>query len=462
MSLIQRTPPLHKPSSWSMCEVEGSWPSDCQGTLLRNGPALFERNGHRRNHLFDGDGYVQTWSFQDGVVRHRGAWVQTKKFKEEQAAGRFLYPGFADGGAGDRMVRCPDDLNTANTNVMAWNGRLLALWEAGSAYELDAQSLDTLGVKTWSSETQAAPFGAHPKTDADGLLWNIGIANNQLLIYVINPDGSLARVRAHAVRPCALVHDFFLTERFLGVWLAPLQLDHGALQAHGNLLSAMRWREQEGSHLLMIDRNSLDLVKTFELEAELIFHFANAWEEDGHLHLSYIRNTFGQLHAGLALTPNQSFNVGDQVGHGHASFRRICLTTGAAIADWQGSEQVDFPQIDERLRGTASPRVFSLLATSAATPSTFNGLMSQDVDLGHRQLWEGDGALALEEHVFVPKCNEDLQAGGWLIGSGYNTSRCQSFCSVFDANQLAKGPIAIAYLDAPAPLSFHGQFLAST
>gem|GEM_PF-6053888 len=38
-------------------------------------------------------------------------------------------------------------MNVANTSVIPWRGELLALWEAGAPYRLDADSLETLGVK---------------------------------------------------------------------------------------------------------------------------------------------------------------------------------------------------------------------------------------------------------------------------------------------------------------------------
>lgn len=35
--------------------------------------------------------------------------------------------------------------NVANTSVVQWGGRLLCLWEGGEPYEINPQSLETLG-----------------------------------------------------------------------------------------------------------------------------------------------------------------------------------------------------------------------------------------------------------------------------------------------------------------------------
>lgn len=459
MTWATRQPDHRQPPQWTIAAIEGRWPKDCNGTLLRNGPALFERSGENKRHLFDGDGFAQAWRFNGGSIQHKASWIHTKKFKEEQRAGHFLYPGFADSSTTRKTIKNPDDLNTANTNLIHWQGTLLALWEAGSAHELDPTSLETLGPKIWSPETEAAPFGAHPKLDEQGRLWNIGISGNQLLVYVINPDGSLDKLRLHSVRPCAMVHDFMLTEHYLGVWLAPIQINAQTLHQHGRLLSAMEWHEQEGSQLLLIDRNSLEITKTLELESEMIFHFANAWEEDQHLNICYISNTFEQLHTDLIASPDNGTQRRPSARKPHARFRRIHLDTGVSES-WQGHEGVEFPQIDERIRGKPCSKFFSLLSRQSTFKQGFNGIMRHSMTTAQAQYWIGEDSIELEEHVYAPKQPADLKGGGWMIGSGYHAERRQSFCSIFNAEHLENGPIAMAYLDGPTPLCFHGSFLA--
>lgn len=36
--------------------------------------------------------------------------------------------------------------NVANTSVLQWGGRLFCLWEGGDPYEIEAQTLDTMGT----------------------------------------------------------------------------------------------------------------------------------------------------------------------------------------------------------------------------------------------------------------------------------------------------------------------------
>ena len=43
--------------------VEGKIPTQLRGTLYRNGPGLFDRNGMRKRNILDGDGMVQAFRF---------------------------------------------------------------------------------------------------------------------------------------------------------------------------------------------------------------------------------------------------------------------------------------------------------------------------------------------------------------------------------------------------------------
>ena len=87
-------------------------------------------------------------------------------FQREKRAGKALYPGsfsnprpFWDGGLKPK--------NVANTNVVYWAGRLLALWEGGQPTKLDPLSLGTAGpTDLLGSVPPGKSFTAHPRLDA--------------------------------------------------------------------------------------------------------------------------------------------------------------------------------------------------------------------------------------------------------------------------------------------------------
>ncbi len=87
------------------------------------------------------------------------------------------------------------------------------------------------------------------------MLWNIGVAPGRLLIYRISTQGELQQVKCHAIRTSALVHDFAITDRYLLIWMAPLELLESRLQAGASPWEAMHWNPQGCSRLVVIERS---------------------------------------------------------------------------------------------------------------------------------------------------------------------------------------------------------------
>jgi all-trans-8'-apo-beta-carotenal 15,15'-oxygenase len=72
-------------------QVQGEIPADLKGTLLRNGPGNFDVGpGQKIQHPFDGDGVIQSYSFNEGQVVMRRKFVRTAAQREEMTAGAML------------------------------------------------------------------------------------------------------------------------------------------------------------------------------------------------------------------------------------------------------------------------------------------------------------------------------------------------------------------------------------
>ena len=66
-------------SGWiDAAAIEGTLPPELHGTLLRNGPGIFEVGGKRLPQPFDGDGLVAALSFVDGRVFFANRFVRTE------------------------------------------------------------------------------------------------------------------------------------------------------------------------------------------------------------------------------------------------------------------------------------------------------------------------------------------------------------------------------------------------
>jgi len=441
--------------------IEGRLPEGLRGTLYRNGPALFERAGQRYQHWFDGDGLVQAWRFDGaGSVSHRGRFVQTQKFKAEQAAGEFLLPAFGTAIAAKRPMRGPDDINVANTSVLPLPDRLLALWEGGSAYALDRDTLATRGPVSWSDELAGMPFSAHPKVEPDGTVWNFGTGMGKMVLYQLSAAGELKRHAVFDMPPCAMVHDFVVTQRYLAFLLPPLTLDMDAVRAGGSFAGSMRWQapgQSSATRVLVIDKADFERRRIFETPAEMVFHFANAWDDGDLLTLDYVRT------ADAPVGEQRLRNIV------HGDFRsspssqpavlQLNLRNGQHRSDL-GRDALEFPRIDPRVVGQRHRVVFypAALGRDSAQRFGHDSVLRLDRDSGRRDAFTFGPDAVVEEHVFVPKPGSTREGEGWLVGAGYDLRWRASFASVFDAEHLSDGPLAVARLPYAVPHAFHGAF----
>jgi all-trans-8'-apo-beta-carotenal 15,15'-oxygenase len=443
--------------------VQGRLPAGLRGTLYRNGPGLHERDGGRYRHLFDGDGLVQAWHLGPEGQRHSARFVQTRKFKAEQAANAFLLPAFGTAVPARLPVRGPDDVNTANTSVTVQAGRLYALWEGGSATELDPQTLKTLGPRTWSPELKGVPFSAHPKREPDGpnagTLWNFGAFGGKLVLYQIGADGRLVRSQLLDLPSGAMLHDFAVSERFIAFLLPPLTLDIAAYKAGSSMVTAMRWDGSQAMRLVLIDKATLQIRKQIELPPALVFHFGNASDDGRTLKLDYVESDIEEFLSGRFNDALQ----GQRAVHGARStpqFLEVDLQSGR-VKRQSRPESVEFPQVDPRVVGRNYRYVYYPVQRGIGDRWGFNALQRLDLARGLADVFAFDAQTVVEEHVLVPKPGSLREGEGWLVGTGFDARRQRSFCTVFDAEAISAGPLARIELPYWVPFGFHSHFHAT-
>lgn len=443
-------------------EVEGRFPAELAGTLYRNGPALFERNGERYRHWFDGDGMVQAFRFERGHVSHRGRFVRTHKFEAEQQAGRFQFRTFGTPIPGRTPVRTPDDVNAANTSIVPHGGRLLALWEAGSATALDPASLDTRGAVTWRDDLKAMPFTAHPKIGPDGTMWAFGALPGSplLALYEIGRDGALRRFATVPAPGISMLHDFVVTERHLVFVLPSMSFDAGRARATGVFTDGFVDRPDAPQRVLTVAKSDLATTRWYELPSGFVFHLGNAWEEAS-----------GHIRFDMALHPDARGMTegmprlmrGEPYGAAPAQLAFVTLDPQRGTARWQLAPfDAEFPRVDPRRVGQRHQQLYVPMRNdSSGSPFGLNAVLRIDVDRGTLDRHSFGAQFIVEEQVFVPRRGASAEGAGWLVGTGFDVARQVSFVSVFDASRVAAGPVALARLPYWLPLGFHGNFAAA-
>ncbi|MEQ8858662.1 MAG: carotenoid oxygenase family protein [Pseudomonadales bacterium] len=444
--------------------IRGRLPEGLRGSLFRNGPARYEIGDFRYQHWFDGDGMVQAFRFADGGIRHQARIIETNKFRAEQQAGRALYAGFGTLPPDPRPVTSPDTTNTGNISMLAHGGSLYALWEAGSPWRIDPESLDTLGAHAFSPETRGAPFSAHPRIEPDGTLWNFGYSSGAGMLVLWHLDAA-GRVRRTGLVPCTpmgMPHDFVVTERHLVLLIPPFHYEPD--EATRTFMQAHRWHPERPTRVLVVDKADFSQYQWLELPAQWVFHFGNGWEDgNGVIHFDGARNVDPlEMIEGFARVMDGESYTGSPTRH-----HRYTLDTRAGTVReepmFEADMESEFPVIDPRVSGRRNHRLV-MLSRSAAEPHEHPMLDSvtvYDADRDRATRFRYPAGVVPEEHLFVPAPGSAPEGNGWVVGTALNYATERTELHVFDVEAVDAGPVASAELPYALPLGLHGKYVAA-
>jgi len=435
--------------------IEGKLPEDIKGTFYRNGPAKHERGDKRYLHLFEGDGMVHSFNFDNGQIHHQGRFVQTPKFKHEQQANKFLYSG-PDSRLDDGLsVSNADMINTANTNVISVGDELWALWEGGSPTALTPDTLKTkqqvnLGLNSkYGDKLKGLAFSAHPKIEANGDIWNFGLApSGHIALFHLNAKGHTKNVGlVNAQYRGAMLHDFLITHKHILLILPSLKADP---QIDG-YFARIKSDQTQAMRVLVIDKQSLKLQKEFELEPGFAFHFGNAWEEgDGTIHFDAslypdvtVLHELSKVMQGATQNPNTQSQTA-----------LFTLKPNGTSTKHLVEGDSEFPRIYDHLVGQRNRLLFTLSATDSQIWSDTVSCLNVETGKKDRFVY-GDDYL-VEEHISVSPTGKEGE--GYLIGTALHVPSKRTCLNIFNANNLSSGPICRAWLPYHIPLGFHGNF----
>jgi len=440
--------------------LEGRWPDSLAGTLYRNGPAWFDRAGVRYQHWFDGDGLVQGWRIGGGRVTHSARMIGTYKFLQEQRSGKFEVPAAGTWIEGSMPIRNNDDVNTANTAVIRLGNRVFALWEGGSAIEIDPGSLETRGPVTWREDLVAAPFSAHPLLERDGSAWNFGslafFRGSGLVIWRIGADGKLGKFQLLQTPEPGYLHAFAMTPRHLVFMLMPISLR----TVDGAFFERMKFETHKACRVAVVPKDALDAPRWFECEFAAAYHFGDAYERGDEVIMRVVRHRDAEEARSPMASAMRGERGSNTLGTDLASLH-LNLKSGAAR--WQAHEigGIEFPTYDDRTPGHEPARLFAPCTVGRADAPYFNGVASIEVERGRVRQWRYGARVMAEEHRFVPRPGSRRPGEGWLLGSLLDYERGRSGIALLDAERVDAGPIATAWVPYSVPLGFHGWFAGS-
>ena len=449
--------------SYEIEEIEGTIPDFIRGTYYLNGPARFSRGDFKYKHWLDGDGMVCALRFDGGRPYFTNRFVRSTKFAEEQRAGRPLFRTFGTAFEGDRLKRGLMLESPVNVSVFPYQQKLLAFGEQGLPVELDPVTLETLGVFDFAGAlNEVTPFAGHPKLDCStGEFFNFGVAFSDadpcLNFYRFSCAGKHHRKRIPLDYPCS-IHDFGLSEHYAVFYLSPYLLNTAALIREGrSLLDSLNWEPERGSRLLIVGRDSGEVVASVFVGNRYCLHLMNCFQEGGRLIVDVI-----ELERPVYDQYQPLPNLFTDVGAGRPV--RFALETQS----WQLADRIeidyqlapDFPSIDQR-QSSKDYRDFWMLGISKAGKRG-RKFFDQLVHANWNERTVSDiykapaGHYLSGEPIFIGD-PRDVRSGV-VICQSFDAERVESGFAIFDAFNVGRGPVATLRLKHPMPFGFHACF----
>ncbi len=436
--------------------VSGEIPAGLAGVFYRNGanPQFEPRDTY---HWFSGDGMIHAFFIEDGKVRYRNRYVRTPKWETEHAAGKSLFGAFGNPMTTDPSV-LGQDSGVANTNIVWHGGKLLALEEGHPPFEVDPLTLAPRGYR----EEYRGRVTAHPKFDPETgeMVWFAYSAaeaplNRQMSYGVTDKDGRMMRRQEFQTPFMSMVHDFLVTRSHALFPVLPLT---GSLERAMKGGPPLAWEPQKGSHIGVMRRDAdVSTLRWFTTDPCYVFHPMNAWEEGDRILADVMEYPVAPLFPTLdGSRPKDAF----------ARLTRWTFEL-AGESDTVKRERIDdlpgeFPRFDERRTGLSYRHGwFASITRRDASSVRFDAISHVDLTTGKRVDYVFDAADSPGEPVFAPRSAGAAEGDGWLITVVYRGAEDRSDFVVFDAQDVAKGPIGVARLPRRVPYGFHGNWRAA-
>ncbi len=445
-------------------EVEGRIPADLQGAFYRVGPDA-QYPLHPGNIPFDGEGHVSMFRFENGRVHYKSRFVRNQRYKAQAAAHRLLFPMYRNPYRDDPSVKGLTR-GTANTHVLLFNGRLLALKEDSPPVAMDPLTLETLDeVFTFDGQLESETFTAHPKIDSHtGNLIAFGyeargLGSDDVNVFEYTPQGKRVWNAWIKVPYVGMLHDFAVTERHVVFYCIPLAYDEEQMRRGG-----IHW-SWDGSKPTWFgfmrrggDGSDIRWIKGPPRSAT---HVLGCFEDGKRLYVDVEMSEFNPF----PFMPFKDGSRWDPIrGASHITRLSVDLS-GKTVSDYQMETMYPdhigaLPRQDDRYH-TVPYRIGFLPCPNPEPgnpmwrPSTCYARL--DHQTRKTQLYRSEPGTTLAEACFAPKSRTAPEGAGYLLGvASHENEGGRADLLVLDAEHLDEGPVAVVKLPTRIVGQIHG------
>jgi carotenoid cleavage dioxygenase len=214
------------------------------------------------------------------------------------------------------------------------------------------------------------------------------------------------------------------------------------------------WEPEKGAFVGVMRRDAaVDSIRWFQIDACYVFHPMNAWEDGDQIYADVMEYETAPLFP----------NVDGSRNHDHGARLTRWTIDLADNTNTIKREPLDdipgeFPRFDERRAGLAYRHGWFAKRAERDTGLNLSGIVHMDLATGARAVHAFEPGDAPGEPVFVPRTADADEGAGWLVSVVYRGEEDRSDFVVFDAQDVAAGPIGVAKLPRRVPFGFHGNW----
>jgi len=431
-------------------DVIGEIPCDLHGAYYRNGPnpAVSPQGMH---HWFDGDGMIHGIWFENGKARYANKYLQTSDHKMDPTMEGM--PGIFSP-AESRTDRRTVYRDTANTDLVYHNDRLLGLWYiSGQPVGVDPKTLETIKTETFNG---ALPhnISAHSKVDpvtGELVFFDYALYEPTMSVGTISRDGVLTQFQTIHLPGPRLPHDMGLTEDYAILHDLPVVFTDKAIR---NRMWQIKVADQP-TRFGVVPRKG-GAPKWFEFPTCYIYHVINAWQEGDEVVMAACKMVPNGYDPDPAFGPYAPM-VTVLALRAQPFLWRMNMKTGEGREEQLDDQLGEFPVINTELTGRKSQFSYHVVMDDHVL-QRFSGFLKYDLGTGVSQSHKLPAGIYGSEPAFAPKLSPVSEDDGYLITFVTDQSTMQSEAFIIDAQNFSAPPLARIKLPQRVPLGFHGTW----
>ncbi|MHA7871579.1 MAG: carotenoid oxygenase family protein [Hyphococcus sp.] len=442
--------PVRDEVSAERLEVVGEIPRDLHGGYFRNGPnpAAPPAGMH---HWFDGDGMIHGIWFENGKARYRNRYVRTQDFN---ANGDGVMPGIFEPSA-DAPGRTVHYKDTANTDLVFHNGKLLSLWYiSGQPVAVDASTLETIRTETFGGKLPRN-VSAHSKVDPETgefVFFDYALYEPKMWTGTVSASGGLTHFQEIDLPGPRLPHDMGMTENYVILHDLPVIFSEQAIR---NRLWQIHVADQP-TRFGVVPRKGGEPT-WFAFPTCYVYHVINSWEEGDEV-----------VMAACKMVPN-GFDPDPKYGpyaamadvlalRAQPFLWRMNMKTGEGREEQIDDALSEFPVVNNNLAGRKTRYSYHVVFDDCIE-QRFSALMKYDLSSGASERHDFPKGVFGSEPAFAPKVDATSEDDGYLITFTADLNG-DSEAHIIDAQNFASPPLARVKLPQRVPAGFHGTWAA--